>query len=191
MTRDRPQLLRDPNEVLRREMEIDLPHVAPLNNWVRSLRSRLGRDAIVPWFDPRDGGCEAQILWLLEAPGAESDTRTGWQRLYLMQQQRYFCEEYLGNKRGRRRPSESGSPLECHPLLHRYGDQDPRFRPQRYRSGWSAAVRTSDASPSASRRDAWRQRSEESVAALRPDRQHIPHHRVSTSIANKSQYTPR
>ena len=69
MTPDRPQLLRDPNEVLQREMEIDLPHVAPLNNWVRSLRSRLGRDAIVPWFDPRDGGCEAQILLALEAPG--------------------------------------------------------------------------------------------------------------------------
>jgi len=74
---DQPRLLRDPNEVQRRETNIDLPHVAPLNNWVRALRSRLGSDAIVPWFDPCDGGCEAQILWLLEAPGAKATRERG------------------------------------------------------------------------------------------------------------------
>ena len=74
---DQPRLLRDLNEVLQREKEIDLPHVASLNNWVRSLRSRLGPDAIVPWFDPRDGGCEAQILWLLQSPGGKATRERG------------------------------------------------------------------------------------------------------------------
>lgn len=75
--RDQDRLLRDPNEVLLREMEIDLPHVAPLNNWVRSLRKMLGPDAIIPWFDPRDGGCDAQILWLLQSPGPKATRERG------------------------------------------------------------------------------------------------------------------
>ena len=41
---------------------------------------RLGPNAIVPWFDPEDGGCEASILWLLEAPGPKA-TRERGQRI--------------------------------------------------------------------------------------------------------------
>ncbi|MBN1304906.1 MAG: uracil-DNA glycosylase [Anaerolineales bacterium] len=74
---DKPRLFRDPNEITKREAEIDLPHVAPLNNWVRMLRKRLGPDATVPWFDPHDGGCEARILWLLEAPGPKATRERG------------------------------------------------------------------------------------------------------------------
>ena len=69
---DQSRLFHDPNEVEQREAEIFSQHVAPLNNWVLDLRNRLGPDAIVPWFDPMDGGCEAQILWLLEAPGPKA-----------------------------------------------------------------------------------------------------------------------
>jgi uracil-DNA glycosylase len=74
---DQPRLFRNPNEVQRRETEIFSQHVAPLNNWVRELRNRLGPGAIVPWFDPWDGGCEAQILWLLEAPGPKATRERG------------------------------------------------------------------------------------------------------------------
>ena len=74
---DQPRLFRDRHEISRREADIDLPHVATLNAWVRSLRNRLGPSAIVPWFDPQDGGCDAQILWLLEAPGPKATCERG------------------------------------------------------------------------------------------------------------------
>jgi uracil-DNA glycosylase len=74
---DKSRLFRDPNEVKRREEEIFSTNVAPLNNWVRELRNRLGSNAIIPWFDPWDGGCEAKILWLLEAPGPKATRERG------------------------------------------------------------------------------------------------------------------
>ena len=74
---DQPRLFRDPSEVERREAEIFSNNVAPLNTWVRELQIRLGPNAIVPWFDPQDGGCEAQILWLLEAPGPKATRERG------------------------------------------------------------------------------------------------------------------
>lgn len=69
---DRPRSLRDPAELALRLKRIEEPHVAPLNRWVLSLRERLGDDAIVPWFDPADGGVNASLLWLLEAPGPKA-----------------------------------------------------------------------------------------------------------------------
>ena len=74
---DQPRLFRDRNEVSRREAEINAPHVAQLNAWVRKLRKRLGPNAIIPWFDPQDGGCNARILWLLEAPGPKATRERG------------------------------------------------------------------------------------------------------------------
>jgi len=44
---------------------------------VRELRLRLGDQAIVPWFDPEDGGVAASILWLLEAPGPKATRERG------------------------------------------------------------------------------------------------------------------
>lgn len=72
-----PRALRDPLAVDERLTRIDEPHVAPLNAWVRDLRGRLGGDAIVPWFDPADGGVEADVLWLLEAPGGKATRERG------------------------------------------------------------------------------------------------------------------
>lgn len=45
---------------------IDEPHVQPLSDFVRGLREATGR--AVPWFDPLDGGVEARLLVLMEAP---------------------------------------------------------------------------------------------------------------------------
>jgi hypothetical protein len=56
---------------------VDDPHVAPLNDWVRSVRERLGPEAIVPWFDPWDAGVEISVLWLLEAPGPRATVERG------------------------------------------------------------------------------------------------------------------
>lgn len=71
---DRPRSLRQPDLLAARLGRIDEPHVGPLNGWVRDLRRRLGATSIVPWFDPADGGVNAQILWLLEAPGPKATT---------------------------------------------------------------------------------------------------------------------
>lgn len=56
---------------------IDEPHVAPLNDWVRDLQARIGPEAIIPWFDPDDGGVDASVLWLLEAPGGKATRERG------------------------------------------------------------------------------------------------------------------
>jgi uracil-DNA glycosylase len=74
---DQPRLFKDRSEILLREAEIDSQRVTTLNNWVRKLRNRLGSNAIIPFFDPQDGGCEARILWLLEAPGPKATRERG------------------------------------------------------------------------------------------------------------------
>lgn len=51
-----------------RRQQLRAPHVSALNDLVARWRSRdPGRP--VPWFDPADGGVDASILLLLEAPG--------------------------------------------------------------------------------------------------------------------------
>ncbi|MBI4935938.1 MAG: uracil-DNA glycosylase [Actinobacteria bacterium] len=72
-----PRTLKDPTALVDRHRRLDEPHVAPLNNLVRIIRQRLGPTAIVPYFDPADGGVEARILWLLEAPGPKATTERG------------------------------------------------------------------------------------------------------------------
>lgn len=74
---EQPRSLKDPVVLRERLNSISQPHVAPLNEWVFNLRARLGGDAIVPWFDPADGGVDATILWLLEAPGPKSTRERG------------------------------------------------------------------------------------------------------------------
>lgn len=49
-----------------RRTRVDEPHVAPLNDLVRSWRQD-GR--FVPWVDPDGGGTAARVLVLMEAPG--------------------------------------------------------------------------------------------------------------------------
>src|SRR4051794_35386301 len=74
---DQPRSLRDQAVLEARLSRLDEPHVLPLSDWVRSLRARLGDQAIVPWFDPADGGIDASILWLLEAPGPKATRERG------------------------------------------------------------------------------------------------------------------
>ena len=47
-------------------------HVAPLTEFVHELRARKGPDAAIPYFDPWDGGIDADVLFLLEAPGPKA-----------------------------------------------------------------------------------------------------------------------
>ena len=51
---------------------LELPHVEPLSAFVRNLRAKMGPSYTVPYFDPADGGVQADCLFLLEAPGPKA-----------------------------------------------------------------------------------------------------------------------
>ena len=72
MYQDITKLLGNPLALQERLRQIDEPHVAPLTKFVRALRSEMGGDAQIPNFDPWDGGIEAEVLFLLEAPGSKA-----------------------------------------------------------------------------------------------------------------------
>jgi uracil-DNA glycosylase len=69
---DRPKLLGDSNARVARLQQIHEAHIAPLSAFVEGLRVDAGPDAAIPYFDPWDGGINAEILFLLEAPGRKA-----------------------------------------------------------------------------------------------------------------------
>jgi len=66
-----PRAHRGRHEVERKLGLIDEPHLAPLTDFVRRLRTERGPDS-VPWFDPTEAGTEAPILLLFENPGRKA-----------------------------------------------------------------------------------------------------------------------
>jgi uracil-DNA glycosylase len=46
--------------------------IAPLNEFVDSMRQETGKMVTIPYFDPLDGGMDARVLFLLEAPGRKA-----------------------------------------------------------------------------------------------------------------------
>jgi uracil-DNA glycosylase len=73
---DRPKSLGDAAVKATRIRQLDEPHVAPLTAYVEELRFEAGPGAEVPDFDPWDAGIDAEILFLLEAPGARAVAST-------------------------------------------------------------------------------------------------------------------
>jgi hypothetical protein len=69
---DRPKLLRDPAARVARAAQLSEPHVAPLTAFVSALRAETGPEAALPDFDPWDGGINAELFYLLEAPGPKA-----------------------------------------------------------------------------------------------------------------------
>ncbi|KAA9129678.1 uracil-DNA glycosylase [Marinihelvus fidelis] len=69
---DYPKLLGQPAALEARLRDVEQPHIAPLTKFVRELRKEAGPDASIPFFDPWDGGTEAEVLFLLEAPGPKA-----------------------------------------------------------------------------------------------------------------------
>lgn len=65
--RELPRTLHDSAARERKRRLLGEPQVAPLTDFVRSLREEV--PGHVPYFDPDDGGVEAQVLFLFEAPG--------------------------------------------------------------------------------------------------------------------------
>ena len=64
--------LRDPDEQRRRRELLRENHIAPLTDYVEHLRTLLGYNQEIPYFDPHDGGINAKLLFLLEAPGPKA-----------------------------------------------------------------------------------------------------------------------
>jgi uracil-DNA glycosylase len=69
---DVTKLLRDPMARTARQAELYEPHIAPLTEFVEKLRAEVGSHGSIPYFDPWDSGIDAEILFLLEAPGARA-----------------------------------------------------------------------------------------------------------------------
>lgn len=69
---DKPRSLK---EVFIREARINSlsePHIVELTNFVDRLREDTELGENIPYFDPSDGGKNAEILFLLEAPGPKA-----------------------------------------------------------------------------------------------------------------------
>lgn len=74
---DAPKLLSDPAAKTARTAQLAEPHMASLAAYVAALRHEVGPTAAIPDFDPWDGGAKAELLFLLEAPGAKA-VRSGF-----------------------------------------------------------------------------------------------------------------
>jgi len=68
----KPKSLIVPAACKERAGMLSLPHMLPLRDFVESLRNEMGPEYEIPHFDPLDGGINAQVLFLLEAPGSKA-----------------------------------------------------------------------------------------------------------------------
>lgn len=69
---DKPKILADENAVQSRLAQLEDPHISPLTRFVVALREKMGPEAAIPYIDPWDGGVNAVVLFLLEAPGPKA-----------------------------------------------------------------------------------------------------------------------
>ena len=69
---DGPKILADEEVRAERIRQLTLPHVAPLAAFAQQIRSERGSAYSVPDFDPWDGGVDAEVLYVLEAPGPKT-----------------------------------------------------------------------------------------------------------------------
>lgn len=68
-TEDGSYALASDEERTNRRAALNRPHIARLTTFVRTIRATRGLGNEVPYFDPCDGGINASVLFLLEAPG--------------------------------------------------------------------------------------------------------------------------
>jgi len=69
LTEDGSYALASGEERTNRLAALNCAHIRPLTEFVRSVRAHRGLSNEIPFFDPRDGGINAGVLFLLEAPG--------------------------------------------------------------------------------------------------------------------------
>lgn len=73
---DAPRSLRDPAAISEREALLHAPHIRSLTAYVLALR-RADPATEFPYFDPLDGGNNADILFVFEKPGPKTSVRGG------------------------------------------------------------------------------------------------------------------
>lgn len=66
--------LRSPNAIALRRLMLREPYIAPLTDFVQTMRKARPTWEF-PDFDPLDGGCNADILFLFEKPGPMTSMR--------------------------------------------------------------------------------------------------------------------
>lgn len=66
------KLLRSELTRMARHEQLNNKHIAPLTKFVDELRIKHSDGKEIPYFDPLDGGVEAEVLYLLEAPGKKA-----------------------------------------------------------------------------------------------------------------------
>ena len=71
-SRDEPKMLGRDEAIRERKAQLHQPHMAALTTFVADLRREIGPSFYIPDFDPWDGGIGAELLFLLEAPGAKA-----------------------------------------------------------------------------------------------------------------------
>ena len=76
MKADTPKSLGDPVIQTARRGRLYDAHVAPLTRYVERLRARVGSTAAIPYFDPWDGGVNAEVLFLLNQDAGIARERT-------------------------------------------------------------------------------------------------------------------
>ncbi len=71
---EKPRVLGSTAAIQRRMSLRFCPHVRPLNELVQEWNTE---EIVVPWFDPVEGGVDAEILMLLQSPGPKADREKG------------------------------------------------------------------------------------------------------------------
>ncbi|MBC7807089.1 MAG: uracil-DNA glycosylase [Akkermansiaceae bacterium] len=69
---DAPYALKSPHERERRAAMLTTPSLKPLGEYLDVIRRERGPEYAIPNFDPCDGGSDARVLFLLEAPGPKA-----------------------------------------------------------------------------------------------------------------------
>jgi hypothetical protein len=69
---DAPKTLASPTERRRREALLGEPHVAALTKFAKKIRRERGVGRDVPFFDPLDGGVNAPLPFVPEAPAPKA-----------------------------------------------------------------------------------------------------------------------
>lgn len=69
---DAPKTLASGSECASRNALLTQPHIEGLVHFLERMRKAKGPSYEIPNFDPLDGGTDAQVLFLLEAPGPKA-----------------------------------------------------------------------------------------------------------------------
>lgn len=142
---DTPKSLGNPKHNAERQARLHEPHMDKLTNFVDKIR-RERKCSKIPYFDPEDGGVDAECLFILEAPGPNAvksgfisrnnpdESAKNWLELNVevgLHRQRTISWNivpwYIGDD-GRIRAAKSQDIEQGWPYLHRLLGLLPRLR---------------------------------------------------------------